>query len=93
MWLRRMTVAISKEVMEDRCRELLELVKGKSNYPKYAICADGGLLCSSCCEEETNTILGAEGDKQWTITHVAYNFDSVDLRCDHCYKVIDRAFE
>lgn len=81
--------------------ELRNLIKQKyawpGGYPLFALCADGGILCADCCIKESDLITEAckhpDTDKQWEIEAVNVNWESKDLRCDHCSNYIESAYE
>lgn len=66
-------------------------------YPVYYLCADGGILCPACANENKAVIAQAttnsQEDRQWQIVSQNVNWEDADLACDNCYKFIESAYK
>lgn len=60
-------------------------------YPLYYIVADGGCLCSQCANENLRLLQDSD-DKQWYVIGYEIHYEDDNLRCDHCYKLIESAY-
>ena len=61
-------------------------------YPIFYLCADGGVLCADCVDENRELIDGAdEHDRQWLIVAQEINYEDNSLFCDNCSNRIESA--
>ncbi len=64
-------------------------------YPLYFVCADGAALSFEAAKQEAAFIRDAiigKADPQWQVTHLAINWEDVDLWCAHLGKRIESAY-
>lgn len=65
-------------------------------YPIYYLCADGGVLCPDCANENLELIRAAiadsGADEQWEIVAADCNWEDPALTCDNCNKRIESAY-
>ena len=64
-------------------------------YPLFAVCSDGGALCSHCLKSELGLIVTsiAQGLRNgWRVTAIVINWEDTDLHCDHCWQPIESAY-
>lgn len=65
------------------------------SYPKYFICADGGILSWESAKEEQELIISCmedKSEKQWIVVGCDINWENDDLVCDHSGEKIERAY-
>ena len=60
-------------------------------YPIFYLCADSGVLCPKCCNENLE-LLTDKDDKQWCLTAADINWEDASLTCDHCSQRIESAY-
>lgn len=58
-------------------------------YEMHYITADGGRLCHQCANEHLMRTIADPDDQQWHIVAADINYESPDLHCDHCGRIID----
>ena len=61
-------------------------------YPIYYLCADGGVLCSKCANEQIKLTSDPEIDHQWQIVVADINYEDPYLVCDHCGEFCESAY-
>lgn len=72
-------------------------------YPLIYICADGGILCPKCANENKEVYLTSDDktpeekesrfdDPQWHIIAVDVYYEGASIPCDHCNEMIDSAY-
>lgn len=61
-------------------------------YPIYYVCADDGILCSKCANENIELTASDDSDKQWRIVDGDINYEDDQLWCDHCNSQIESAY-
>lgn len=60
-------------------------------YPIYYLCADGGVLCPKCANDNIDLTTQTD-DKQWHIVGVDIHYEGSAIVCDHCNKDIESAY-
>jgi hypothetical protein len=64
-------------------------------YPMYMITSDGGALHFACVRDNLRSVLDSirnKIDDGWRVQAVEVNYESTDLYCDHCGKLIEAAY-
>ena len=66
-------------------------------YPIYYLCADNGVLCPQCANNESAVREAEEhpdypGYDQWRIVAGDINWEDSDLTCDNCNQRIESAY-
>lgn len=80
------------KTVEDFDRVLSHTKYALDSYPLFFICRDAGCLCFECADKEKDLIRKSivDGyDKQWIPITCEINFESKNLMCDHCYKMVE----
>lgn len=57
-------------------------------YEIFYICADGGILCADCANENFE-LTNDPDDEQWFIIACEVNYEDNGLYCDHCNRRIE----
>lgn len=77
--------------------ETIKTMKANGKYDSYAfpggydilyLCADGGILCADCANENFE-LTNDPNDEQWFIIDTFINYEDTDLFCYHCYKELE----
>lgn len=61
-------------------------------YPIYHLCADSGVLCPKCANDNIEMTSDPDANPDWRVTHASINYEDKDLYCDHCSKPIESAY-
>jgi hypothetical protein len=72
-------------------------------YPLFYLCADNGVLCPKCANENKEVYLSSDdktpaqkeeryNDPQWHIIAVGINYEDESMYCDHCNEHIQSAY-
>jgi len=61
-------------------------------YPIYHVCADGGVLCHDCVNNQADVGTSPNTPADWRIVASDINYEDPDLQCDHCNKRIESAY-
>ena len=72
-------------------------------YPLFYLCADNGVLCPKCANENKEVYLTSDdktpeekenryNDPQWHIIAVDIHYEGEPLICDHCNGEIESAY-
>lgn len=62
------------------------------SYPLYYLCADGGVLCSKCANENVKMTSDPEAERDWRIVGADVNWEDTHLVCDHCGEFCESAY-
>lgn len=60
-------------------------------YPIFYLCADNGVLCPNCANENAHLDTGMD-DKQWHVVASDINWEDDALYCDNCNDQIESAY-
>lgn len=73
-------------------------------YPIFYICADNGILCPNCANQDNGSLAFTNDghcgaiedsefvDKQWCIVAYDVNYENDNAYCDHCGVRIESAY-
>lgn len=72
-------------------------------YPLFYLCADGGILCPKCANENKEVYITSDDktseekenrfdDPQWHVIAVDINYEDTTMYCDHCNAHIVSAY-
>lgn len=61
-------------------------------YPIYYVTRDGGVLCSTCANENIELTSDPQAEADWCIVASDINWEDPHLTCDHCNKFIGAAY-
>lgn len=89
--LKRVRRALKMEVN----RKPLDAYSWPGGYPMYYLAADGEALCPDCVNADIELVDFAkrDADQQWHVIGVDVNWEDTALRCAHCNKTIESAYD
>lgn len=61
-------------------------------YPIFYLCADGGVLCPKCANDNIALTTDPDAEKDWRIVASDINYEDDWLFCSHCNKLIESAY-
>lgn len=86
------------ETNNEKMQELLKENNGEfpyytdlGGYPLFYLCADGGVLCPKCANENKD-LTNDPDDPQWFIIAYDINYEDETMYCDHCNDHIVSAY-
>lgn len=61
-------------------------------YPLIHLCADGGILCTECANNNAEVHTNEDGPADWRIVASQVHWEGEAETCDHCSAKIESAY-
>ena len=82
---------INKIQTEGVQKEPFPVLSFPGGYPIYYVTRIGKVICARCANDN-QTMVTSQKDTEYLITGCDVNYESVNIRCDHCHDEIPAAY-